>query len=99
MELSEFLESVKGIDRSISTREQYGMPTIELKTKRELVMRIFNTLDEANLIDTACMIYLKGLSVNAVSERLGKSARTVIRYRKRVLHKLEKEWKNINGKK
>lgn len=98
MELTEFLESAKGIDHSITTRELYGLPTIDLKTKRELILRMFNTLDEPDLIDTVCMIYLKGLSSNEVSNKLGKSARTISRYRNLALHKLEKEWENINGK-
>lgn len=98
LNIRDYLESVKGIDKSISAREQYDMPTLELKTKRELMIRLFNTLDESNLLDTVGMIYLQGLSINEIAEKLGKSNRTINRYHKLALHKLEKEWKNINGK-
>lgn len=98
--LQEFLDSVKGIDKSIFIRESYGIPTLELKSKRELVLKLFNTLNvnEPYLLEVVGLIYLNGLNYNEIAEKIGKSIRTVNRYHKLALHELEREWNIINGK-
>lgn len=98
MKIEKFLASAKGIDRSIEIREFYNLPTLELKSKREAILRLFNTLEDCRLIQTMCMVYLKGFTYDEVATELKKSIRTVCRYHKLAMLRLEKEWDKFGKK-